>query len=231
MEILKGDHDMTPTTQSRFFLLAVIFILSTGPNAFAAKVADQVQAQYDSLVSFTTSFEQILTNAGTGEQEERTGSIFYKKPEMVRWVTDSPEKEILVVGSEYVWNYFPEEEAAYKYPAREILSSKTMIRFISGQADLEDDFEIENQGREDELIKLKLVPHKPETNLVLAYIWVDDQSWMVKRILLVDFWGNGNELHLNDIQLDVDIDRAKFEFVPPEGVEIKDNTGSLPDQE
>ena len=150
---------------------------------------------------------------------------------MVRWVTDSPEKEILVVGPEYVWSYFPKEDTAYKYPAREILSSKTMIRFISGQADLEDDFKIENQGREDDLIKLKLVPHKPETNLVLAYIWIDDQSWMAKRVLLVDFWGNGNELHLINIQLDVDIKQEKFEFVPPEGVEIKDNTGMQPDQE
>jgi outer membrane lipoprotein carrier protein len=204
------------------FFISVFLIFAV--NASAADVADKVQSKYETVSSLEAEVEQIQTTAATGQEEERTGRIYYKEPELVRWVTESPEKEVLIVGPEVVWDYFPEESTAYKYPVQEILSSKTMIRFISGKANLKEDFKIERQGREDGLLKLKLVPEKPELNLVLAYIWVSDKDWLVKRVLVVDYWGNGNELRLSGIEINHDLDDELFEFSAPEDVLIQDNT-------
>ncbi|MFP4168314.1 MAG: outer membrane lipoprotein chaperone LolA [Desulfonatronovibrionaceae bacterium] len=211
-------------------VLSILFVLLCIPAANASSVADRVQSKYESLASLEAEFVQILTNAATEEQDKRTGRIYYSEPELIRWVTESPEKEVLIVGPKTVWDYFPEEDTAYKYPVREILSSKTMLRFISGRANLKEDFKIEDQGREDGLAKLKLVPHEPETNLVLAYIWVDEENWLVKKVLVVDFWGNGNELRLSGISLNPDLDDGLFEFSPPEDVLIQDNTKNGSDQ-
>jgi outer membrane lipoprotein carrier protein len=99
-----------------------------------------------------------------------------------------------------------------------------MIRFISGKANLKEDFEIERQGREHGLLKLKLIPEEPELNLVLAYLWVNDEDWLVKRVLVVDYWGNGNELRLSGIEINQGVEEGLFEFSPPEDVLIQDNT-------
>jgi outer membrane lipoprotein carrier protein len=204
------------------FFISVFLIFAV--NASAADVADKVQSKYETITSLEAEVEQIQTTAATGQEEKRTGKIYYKEPEMVRWVTESPEKEILIVGPEVVWDYFPGESTAYKYPVQEILSSKTMIRFISGKANLKEDFEIERQGREHGLLKLKLIPEEPELNLVLAYLWVNDEDWLVKRVLVVDYWGNGNELRLSGIEINQGVEEGLFEFSPPEDVLIQDNT-------
>ena len=205
----------------RFLLVFPIFFVS---NVFAQDIASKIQSQYETLQAFETEFEQILTNAATKEQEKRYGRIYFKKPGLIRWETTSPEPELLIVGQDVVWDYFADEEIAYKYSAQKVLSSRTMIRFISGQANLKEDFVIENQGMDQGLIKLKLIPKKPEPNLVLAYIWVDEKSYLLKKVLLVDFFGNGNEVKLISLKLNPVLENSLFQFHPPEGVQVQDNT-------
>lgn len=201
--------------------LCIVFFFSAG-QAQASETAQRLQDRYETIDSFQTGFVQILTNAATREQEERFGRISFQKPLNVRWESTSPEEEILIIDEEKVWNYFPEEHAVYQYETDEILTSRNMIRFISGQARLTEDFRVEDQGMVDELYKIKLVPKNPEPDLVLAYIWSDGDG-MMRRILLVDFFGNGNELRLEDMDLNPEFEDDLFTFTPPAGVDIIEN--------
>lgn len=205
-------------------LMCMIFV-ATGVSALHAEEwTSAIQKQYETLTGFSARFKQTLTNASTGETEIRTGSLAFKRPGLVRWNTETPEPELLIVGSDLVWDYFPDEETAYKYPLSQVLSSRTMIRFISGKGNLEEDFKVEDQGMESGLRKIKLIPREPEANLVLAYIWVAPNSKMLEKVFLVDFFGNGNELFLEDTVLNPDLREELFQFIPPEEVDILDNT-------
>ncbi|WP_028575144.1 outer membrane lipoprotein chaperone LolA [Desulfonatronovibrio hydrogenovorans] len=200
------------------FFLCLMTVGLTSTWAFS-ETADLVQERYEAIDSFEADYVQILTNAATREQEELTGKIFFQKPLMVRWESRTPEEELLIVNQDTVWNYFPQEETVYRYQADEVLTSRTMLRFISGQAELRQDFRIEDQGLEDGFSKIKLIPKNPEPSLVLAYIWAD-QEGLMHRILLVDFFGNGNELRLENINLDPELEPDLFTFVPPSGAEV-----------
>ncbi len=203
----------------RIIISACFLILMSAGLIQASSVAERLQDHYETIESFQAGYVQILTNAATKEQEERVGRIFFKKPLSVRWESTSPEEELLLIDEDTVWNYFPEENSLYRYETDEILTSRNMIRFISGQARLTEDFQVEEQDMEDGLHKIKLVPKNPEPDLVLAYIWSDDEG-MMRRILLVDFFGNGNELRLKDIELNPDLDEDLFKFTPPEDAEV-----------
>ncbi|MFP4315000.1 MAG: outer membrane lipoprotein chaperone LolA [Desulfovibrionales bacterium] len=189
----------------------------------AATLTEQIQDRYESIDSFTTEFTQELTNASSREREVRQGQISFKQPRLIRWETTVPEAELLIVGPDTVWNYFPAEESVYTYPVEQIFDSKTMLRFISGRANLEEDFFVESQEMEEGFQKLKLVPRKPEPNLVLAYLWVDPETALLHQILLVDFFGNGNQLTFDDLELNIDLSEDLFSFSPPQGVEILEN--------
>lgn len=203
-------------------LFLIIFFISTAGPTQAMEISEKIQNHYQKTESFQADFIQILSNAATREQEERMGSIAFQKPLNIRWESTDPEPELLIINEQTMWNYFPEENALYQYETDDIITSRTMLRFISGQAMLKDDFNIEDQGMEDGLHKIKLVPKNPEPDLVLAYIWADDQGVM-NRILVVDFFGNGNELRLKNIDLNPDFEPDTFNFDPPEGVEIIEN--------
>jgi len=204
-------------------VFAALLALLLPAAAQANKLTDAIQKRYDSLSSFQTDFQQELTNAASGSVEKRSGKIWFKQS-LVRWETHKPEKELLVVGQNAVWNYFEADKVALKYRSNQVFNSKTMIRFLSGKANLKEDFKIEEQGVENGLTKLRLVPKEPEPTMVLAYIWVDTKTNLLGRVLIVDFFGNGNQVTLNNLQLDKRADAKLFEFTPPSGTQVKDNT-------
>ena len=96
--------------------------------------------------------------------EQRSGSFVFKKPTLVRWETVKPEKELLIVGKDVVWDYFEEDKEAYRYSVEEIINSKTMLRFLTGKANLNEDFLVA-AGKADEAgpgqAVLQLAPASP----------------------------------------------------------------------
>ena len=208
-----------------FKVLVVAFALFLPALAHASKITDAIQKRYDSLSSFETDFQQELTNAASGSVEKRSGKIWFKQS-LVRWETLKPEKELLVVGQHSVWDYFEADKVAMKYRSSQVFNSKTMIRFLSGKANLKEDFKIEDQGTDSAngLLKLRLIPKDPEPTMVLAYIWVNTKTNMLGQVLIVDFYGNGNQVTLNNLQLNKKTEARMFEFIPPSGVQVKDNT-------
>lgn len=190
--------------------------------AEASELTDKIQQRYDSLQSFRSFFLQKLTNASSKETQERLGTIVFARPRLIRWETTSPEQELLIIGKDMVWDYFPEEETAYRYTMDQVLDSKTMVRFLSGEANLKDDFNVQDMGMDGEYRHLKLIPKEPEPNLVEGEIWVRPGQDMLERIKIVDFFGNINELELTGLELDVPVDANAFTLVPPKGTEILD---------
>ncbi len=218
----------------RVLLLPVFLLLFTGMATAAQSKTDplvgELQATYESLDSFEAKFKQTLKNTATGEEEERTGMFFFKKPQLIRWENLTPDEELLVVGKNIVWDYFKDEQVVYKYTVNKVLDSKTMLRFISGQARLDQDFYIKRETdplageTKSKLIKLNLVPKEPEAQLVQAYVWVDPDSKLLKRILLQDFYGNENEMSFEDIDLNPVLPPELFMFAPPPDAEVFDDT-------
>ena len=201
-------------------LLVLAIVLFGALCAQAEDLTDRIQKRYDSLQSFRGFFLQKLTNASSREVQERLGNIAFLRPRFIRWETTSPENELLIIGKDTVWEYFPEEETVYRYSVEQVLSSKTMIRFLSGEANLKDDFTVQDLGMDGEYRHLKLIPKEPEPNLVEGEVWVRPGQDMLEKIRLTDFFGNVNELELTGLELDVPIDEKEFELKTPKGTEV-----------
>jgi outer membrane lipoprotein carrier protein len=207
-------------------LLCAAFLLAAAvqPAAGGGLTAD-IQRQYKTISGFRADFTQKLTNAASGQTETRKGEIAFKKPRCIRWKTSSPEQELLLVNMDEVWEFFPAEEVVYKYSLQGVFESKTMLRFVTGEVDLREDFQVEVLGQEENgWTKLELTPRNPEPTLVKAYLWVDTDRTLLRRIVIEDFFGNRNELTFKNIELNPDLRASVFEFTPPEDVEVVDNT-------
>ena len=199
-------------------------LLAQPLKAQASGLTDAIQKRYETIQHFQADFQQELTNAASGSVEKRSGRIWFKQSSLVRWDTLKPEKELLVVGQNAVWNYIEADKIAMKYRANQVFNSKTMIRFLSGKANLKEDFKVTEQGTEDGLIKVRLLPKEPEPTMVMAYLWVDPKTHLMGRVLIVDFFGNGNQVTLLGLTTDKRPDAKLFEFTPPAGVQVRDNS-------
>lgn len=199
----------------------------------AEDLPDLIQQRYESLKTFQADFVQELTNVASGEVETREGRIWFKQPSQVRWETSVPEKELLVVGPEYAWDYIEDEELALKYSVVTLLDSKTILRFISGQANIKEDFVVKTEWQGADEVRerwgkgftvLQLVPKEAEPGMVLAFIGVEPDTGLLRQVMIVDFYGNGNELRLSNVEMGVELAEDMFTFEPPEGVQVEDNT-------
>jgi outer membrane lipoprotein carrier protein len=189
----------------------------------AGDTADRVQKRYESVKAFHANFSQEITHAASGKVTRRTGRIWFQQPSLVRWEAQNPEEHI-VIGPQATWEYVPAEKVLIKHKTEQLLSSKTVFKFLSGKANLKKDFQVQEQGQENGLIKLRLVPHQPEYQMVLAYIWVDPKTSLLRQILVVNFNGDGNQIALTGLVLDQKLNPKLFQFTPPAGLEVQDNT-------
>ncbi|SOB57324.1 Outer-membrane lipoprotein carrier protein [Pseudodesulfovibrio profundus] len=218
-------------------VIAALVLFATSPS-WAAEVDAEampnlIQEKYENMDSFQADFVQELTNIASGEVDVRKGKIWFKQPSRVRWETSEPEKELLIVGPDFAWDYIEEDELAIKYSVESLLNSKTILRFISGQANLKEDFFVKTEWEGAEAVRekwgkgnviLQLTPKEPEPGMVLAFIGVEPDTGLLRQVMIVDFYGNGNEVRLSGIELDVALDEDIFQFSPPEGVIVEDNS-------
>jgi len=220
------------------FIVTLLFMpILAFAQAYAAvtpeDMPDLIQSRYETLKTFQADFVQELTNVSSGQTETRTGRIWYRQPSQVRWETTVPEKELLILGPDYAWDYIEGEQLALKYSVAGLLDSKTILRFISGQANIKEDFVVKTewQGADEVRAKwgkgftvLQLVPKEAEPGMVLAYIGVEPETGLLRQVMIVDFYGNGNELRLSNVTLDVKLGDDMFTFTPPAGTQVEDNT-------
>ncbi len=205
-------------------ILCLGLLLCLPGTAFGASVAAALQKKYDGIDSMRAEFTQILRHKESGSKENRTGVLLFKKPLLVRWETKAPSPELLVVTKSEIWNAFPDEDVAYKYPLSLVEDSRSIIRVITGQARLDQDFTIEDEGKEDGLTKLHLYPKEPVQGLVEAIFWVDPDSGLIRRFRIYDFYGNENEITFTNQKIGASVPDSSFTYTPPKGTQVEDRT-------
>lgn len=207
------------------FAFFLVLAMAAGVNAQSmpdTRLIDLIQNRYEQTQAFDSTFEQTLTHKESGAQEKRQGKLLFQKPLRIRWETRKPHEETLVVTDKEIWDYLPDEEIAYRYSPELIKDSRNIIQVVTGQAALNRDFDVKNDGRENGLVKLLLYPREPSPQLVEAAIWVDPDTGFIRRARIIDFYGNGNEVKFGKFAPRESISPSQFAFTPPKGIEVED---------
>ena len=205
-------------------MLALVagLVLLVASAAQAADIAATIQARYEKLRTFSATFEQTLTHKESGSVEKRQGNLLFQKPLLIRWQTDKPHEETLVVTHKEIWDYLADEEIAYRYPLELVRDSRTIIQVITGQAALTKDFDVKEAGQENGLAKLHLYPKEPAPQMVEALLWVEPSTGYIRRASIIDFYGNSNDVRFTQFKPDTSLKESDFTFTAPKGVEVED---------
>jgi outer membrane lipoprotein carrier protein len=202
-------------------------LLFTGAAARAAMdpVIAAVQKRYAAMKSMKAEFSQTLTHKESGGKENRTGVLYFAKPLLVRWETKTPIPELLLVTANAVWNVFPDEDMAYKYPSEISAESGAIVRVVTGQGDWAKEFDIENKGTEKGLARLILYPKNLTQSMTEAELLVDVKTGRITYAGITDFYYNRNDITFTSQEIDPDI-TSMFTFTPPKNMKVEDRTKS-----
>ncbi|MEW6380548.1 MAG: outer membrane lipoprotein chaperone LolA [bacterium] len=202
--------------------------LEGGPQAVKAEpVVRRVQEWYDKLTDLQADFRQKSFSQTLNTTTEARGKIYFKKPNLMKWDYESPEKQIYVINQKDFWWYVPEDAQVVKRKASTVLQDTTPLSFLSGLGNLQQSFIISladggSQPDDSGVVLLNLVPRRAQANIKKMQLKLEARELGITGIILVDPYGNTNDIDFLHLQRNQGLADTIFHFVPPRGVEVID---------
>jgi outer membrane lipoprotein carrier protein len=214
-------------------------IAQVKPGTLAvADVIAKLQAFYATTTSIRGEFRQVFTSTLYADSTPSDGRFWIKKPGKMYWQYDKPDKKYFISNGKDFWLYEPKNTQAFHQP----LSGQSLpdaVSFLNGKGTLERDFTI-TDARKDKADKtatkyaeagdyaLKLWPKKPQAAYKYLYLIVDPTDFHVKQTIIVESGGDTNQIKFINVETNPKtfITDSKFNFTPPKGVRVIEQSAS-----
>ncbi len=207
-----------------FFLLSQVQVCRAGEPPPLDEVANKLQKTYEQTRTIRADFEQRASVTGMPDRQRiGRGTVVIKKPGLIRWDYEIPETQVLVSDGDNFSLYLAEENQMIVTPAEQYLGEDVIFSFFQGSGDILEDFKVDPMpermcSRETHCLKLTPIESHPQVEIL--YIWCDRETFMIKRLRIVDPLGGFTDIKFSDITVNQPVDEALFNFTPPPGTEI-----------
>lgn len=206
-----------------FFTLCAQSALADGlsPHAIAARL----QEVYKQTNTLAADFTQVASSITGRHQRHGAGTLFLMKPGRMRWNYTKPDKQVLVCDGQTISMYFAKEHQMVVNSAKQYLEADVTYSFFAGTGDILRDFEAmapdpKEQEQMGSAYQIKIVPKHGRSQVDFINLWVDAESFLLKRIRVTDKFGSQTDITFSHIRRNIKMDPAVFNFTPPQGTEI-----------
>jgi outer membrane lipoprotein carrier protein len=186
-----------------------------------ASVIAGMQRRYAAVESVRAEFTQKYHAPGIEQTE--SGTMYMKKPGLMRWEYRDPEVKLFVADGRNTYLYTPEERQVViqKFTSEDLRG--TPLQFLLGQGDIRREFEVAWEavpapGAADYLIRL--TPRAAGSEYAFIVVACDRGSFDLRRLAIGEHSGNISEFLFRNLQVNGKLDGRQFEFRIPKGVEV-----------
>jgi len=181
------------------------------------KPVRQLKAFLKNTKSLTADFKQVLINEAGNPIQTSYGVFYLQKPGKFRWNYLKPFQQEIVSTSGKVWFYDTDLEQVTAKKLDESVGS-TPALLLSGDISLEDNFTMEQQGIDGELMWVKLLPKNQESSFKYVLIGLNNDS--LGGMELSDNFGQLTRIYFSNVILNPPLKPTLFEFKAPKGVDV-----------
>jgi len=209
--------------------LTVVFIVGSliSTDVFARQkeitvkdITDNLQRRYESMQDATAKFTQHVTFSFSKIEQTFDGTLTMKKPN--RYRVQSEHQTVVTDGS-VVWSYSLANKQVLVDRYKENQNSLSPEKFL---LNLPARYYSTLLGKEklekSEAYLLKLVPKDDQAFIKSVKMWVEEGSWVVRKVLIEDINDTKTEYAITDIKLNTRVADSLFSFTPPAGTEVVD---------
>lgn len=207
----------------RRFIALLLFALSA-PSVAAEDTAAALREFLDGTSALQARFRQALYTDHSPDPQISEGMLYLKRPGRFRWEYSEPAGQLVVSDGDRLWMYDQDLEQVTVRPVDDTLRG-TPAMLLSGQATLDETFEILRTFEKDELDWVALRPKDGSPEFASLQIGLDEG--VVRRMELVDSLGQMTRIDLWDVVTDAEPGDDLFAFEPPEGADVIGQGGSL----
>ncbi len=199
----------------------ILTTLAAGARAESAQeVLEKVKKRYDAINDAELKFTQQTTYEVSKLEQRASGTLFIKKKNKYRVEF---EDRIVVTDGATVWSYNPAQKQVvidnFKLDPHVVTPEKVL-------AAAPQDYYASVAGTEKvgsvQARVLKLVPKDDNASVRMMKLWVDEATWLIKKVELTDIGGNKTIYTVSDIKVNTGIPDSRFTYQIPDGVEAVD---------
>jgi outer membrane lipoprotein carrier protein len=184
-------------------------------------VIDGIQAFYKSATDLKAEFQQTYTYVQMGRKQKKSGRVFFKTPNRMRWDYKKPVAQVFVSDGQTLWVYQPREAQVFK---QNLNTSQlpVALTFMSGKGELRSEFNAQLKSQDGEHYSVELIPKVNEGSYRSVILMVKKTDFSVVASTVVDPVGNFNRVTFTQVKRNTNIPERAFKFKVPDGVRVID---------
>ncbi|CAI8869879.1 outer membrane lipoprotein chaperone LolA [Methylococcus capsulatus] len=201
-----------------FRYLIVLPLLCWGFASLAETTPQsRLKSFLDSARTLQADFTQVRLDESGRPRQESGGSFYLQRPGKFRWDYTKPYRQQIVSSGGKVWFYDVDlEQVTAKRLGQAVGSTPALL--LSGEMALEDNFTIEDQGTEEGMYWIKLVPKSEEGGF--RYVLIGLEGDKLAGMELSDNFGQLTRIYFANLRTGITLDPKLFQFSPPAGVDV-----------
>ena len=197
------------------------FTLTTGATQVAADeaAAQQFVEKIESIGSLQGNFTQIIRDHEQQEVQTTEGRFKLKRPGLFFWEVAPPYEQLVVGNLNTLTVYDPDLEQATIYNSSAMENSPAVI--LSGNVKtIVDEYQIEqSQDKENKVLIFTLKPNDKEAGAFDTLVFVYQKNILTK-LLFTDKLGQSTEVVFSQLETNIPVEDALFQFTPPAGTDV-----------
>jgi chaperone LolA len=184
------------------------------------QITEQLHHRYEMIDDAVAQFEQHVKFGFSNIEQNFSGILKMKKPNCYRIES---EHQTIVTDGATVWAYSTANNQVlidkYKENANSISPEQFMLNLPANYYASLLGSEKSSAGN---IILLKLVPKDDRSFIKSVKISLEEKSWLVRKILIIDVNETETSYIVKDIKLNTNIKEKTFTFDTPAGAEVVD---------
>lgn len=172
-------------------------------------------------IGFSARFDQMSTLKAMDITDTASGTILVKRPGMMRWTYEIPEKQVIISDGQHLWIYRPQDNQVMMGKAPVFFGNGRGAGFLSDLTSLREHFDISREMDTAEGdYHLKLSPRKKNHDITTIHLIITKETFNITEIITYNMYDDETRIKLSDIRFKDEIDDARFKFDITDGVDV-----------
>jgi len=199
------------------FILSLLLLTAVATSQAQETPVERLKKALQAVTSLEAHFSQMTYDELGNVDHRGTGVFYLQKPGKFRWDYKEPFRQEVVTNGGKVWFYDADlEQVTVKKVDAAIGSTPALL--LTGEISVMDNFTLENQGDNEGMSWVRLVPKNEDSGFKHVTIGLEKDN--IAGMELADNFGHLTRIYFQDIKTGVKIDPALFEFKAPKGVDV-----------
>jgi outer membrane lipoprotein carrier protein len=208
---------LTPALRVLSFFMVFFCVVTVARSEQRPPAVKALEHFYKHVHTLRTDFHQVESGDQGETLQDASGTFYLKRPSRFNWQYDKPYQQSIVSNGQTLWIYDKGLQQVTVRPVSKALRS-TPALLLSGGSKLRQAFKIEDEGKQDSLLWVRLVPRDENSDFQWVRLGFKDSR--LSQMVLKDNLGELSHIHFTHMAVNIALDSDRFTFSPPPGTDV-----------